>query len=123
MKAPKPVNVDDYITGFPEDVQKVLQEIRKIVHDTGPGVLETIKYDMPTYMLENENMFHFAAFKNHIGLYPVPDGDKDFDEEISSYKTGKGSVRIPLNEPIPMDLITRIVHFNAIRITNKIKVR
>ncbi len=107
-----PQTIDAYIAAFPEDVQAVLQHIRRTIHETAPEATEAIAYGMPTFRLHG-NLVHFAAFKNHIGFYPVPSGMAAFQEELSAYKQGKGSVQFPLNEPIPYDLIQRIVRFRV----------
>jgi uncharacterized protein YdhG (YjbR/CyaY superfamily) len=107
-----PRTIDEYIAGFPPDVQGILQEIRLTIRQAAPGAEETIKYQMPTFTLEG-NLVHFAAFKEHIGFYPVPTGIEAFKDELSAYKGGKGSVQFPLDEPIPFDLIRRIVEFRV----------
>jgi len=100
--------IDEYIASFPRDVQEKLDQVRMTVQEAAPEATETIKYGMPTFML-NGNLVYFAAFKNHIGFYPAPTGVKEFETALSSYKTGKGSVQFPLDKPMPLKLITRIV--------------
>jgi len=107
-----PITIDDYIAAFPEDVQEILQTIRRIVHEEAPDAQETIKYQMPTFTL-NGNLVHFAAFKKHIGFYPVPSGIEAFKDELAGYVGGKGSVQFPLDQPMPYDLIRRIVAFRV----------
>ena len=109
---PEPRTIDEYILSFPPDVQEILQKIRAIIHAIAPDAQETIKYRMPTFTL-NGNLVHFAAYKNHIGFYPVPTGIEAFKEELSAYEGGKGSVQFPLDQPIPYDLIRRIVEFRV----------
>ena len=109
---PAAKNIDDYIAGFPPDVQKTLQKVRATIRRAAPQADETISYQMPTFKLEG-NLVHFAAFKNHIGLYPTPSGTERFRKELSSYETGKGSIRFPLDKPIPYDLIAKIVKFRV----------
>lgn len=104
--------VDNYINGFPEDVRKILQQVRETIRKAAPEASETISYAMPTFVL-NGNLVHFAAFKNHIGFYPVPSGIEAFKEEISVYKGAKGSVQFPIDKPMPLDLIERIVKFRV----------
>lgn len=104
--------IDDYIAQFPEDVQKVLQELRAVIHAAAPDAEEKISYQMPTFYL-NGNLVHFAAYKNHIGFYPAPSGIEHFQEELSGYAGAKGSVQFPLDQPIPFDLVTRITGFRA----------
>jgi uncharacterized protein YdhG (YjbR/CyaY superfamily) len=105
-------NIDEYIQSFPESVQEKLQMIRQTIHKAAPEAKEAISYQMPTFKL-NGNLVHFAAFKEHIGFYPIPSGIEAFQEELSKYKTGKGSVQFPLNEPLPLDLVKRIVEFRV----------
>ena len=109
---PAAKNIDDYIAGFPLDVQKILHKVRATTKRAAPQADETISYQMPTFKLEG-NLVHFAAFKNHIGLYPTPSGTERFRKELSSYETGKGSIRFPLDKPIPYDLIAKIVKFRV----------
>ena len=107
-----PQTIDEYIAGFPTDVQDVLQKIRKTIHEAAPEATEKISYQMPTFYLKG-NLVHFAAFKEHIGFYPVPTGIEKFKQELSVYKQGKGSVQFPLDQPMPYDLITKIVKFRV----------
>jgi uncharacterized protein YdhG (YjbR/CyaY superfamily) len=109
---PSPRNIDEYIAGFPTDVQEILQNIRSTVRKAAPDAQETISYQMPTFTLKG-NLVHFAAFKKHIGFYPVPTGIEAFKEELSAYQGGKGSVQFPLDKPMPYDLIRRIVEFRV----------
>ena len=113
-----PTTIDEYIAGFPPDVQAILQQIREIVHAAAPEASEAIKYAMPTFVL-NGNLVHFAAFKHHIGFYPVPSGIEKFKKELSGYKGAKGSVQFPLDEPMPFDLIRKIVKFRVKENTSK----
>jgi uncharacterized protein YdhG (YjbR/CyaY superfamily) len=107
-----PQNIDEYIAGFPANVQEILQNIRLTIRKAAPEAQETISYQMPTFTLKG-NLVHFAAFKKHIGFYPAPTGIDSFKEDLSVYKQGKGSVQFPLDKPIPYDLITRIVKFRV----------
>ena len=104
--------IDEYIATFPKETQKVLAEIRATIKAAAPEAQEKISYQMPTFFL-NGNLVHFAAFKNHIGFYPVPTGVAKFKKELSVYEQGKGSVQFPLNQPMPLDLITKIVKFRV----------
>ena len=104
--------IDDYIADFPPAVQEILQTIRATVREAAPEATEAISYQMPTFMLHG-NLVHFAGYKNHIGFYPVPTGIEAFKEELSVYKQGKGSVQFPLDQPMPYDLIRRIVAFRV----------
>ena len=113
MKTTKPPRtIDEYIAGFPSDVQEILQKIRMTIHEAAPDATEKISYQMPTFYL-NGNLVHFAAFNEHIGFYPVPSGIEKFKKELSVYKQGKGSVQFPLDQPIPYGLITKIVKFRV----------
>ncbi len=109
-KAPK--TIDEYLANFPTDIQDILKKIRHIVQKAAPDATEAISYGMPTFVL-NGNLVHFAAFKNHIGFYPTPSGTATFQKELSVYKGAKGSVRFPLEEAIPYDLIAEIVKFRV----------
>lgn len=108
----KPNSIDEYIANFPEAVQAKLQEMRATIHEAAPEAQEAISYGMPTFKL-NGNLVHFAAFKNHIGFYPVPSGIEAFQEELSAYKQGKGSVQFPLDQPLPLELVSRIAKFRV----------
>lgn len=110
MKSPK--DIDEYIAGFPADVQKILRKIRATIHKAAPDAEEAIKYQIPTFVL-NGNLIHFAAYKTHIGLYPAPRGVDEFKDEVAAYEGGKGTLRFPLDEPIPYALISRIVKYRA----------
>ena len=105
-------NIDEYIRQFPSEIQDMLQKIREIVHEAAPEATEKISYQMPTFYM-NGNLVHFAAFKKHIGFYPTPSGTEQFRKELSVYKGAKGSVQFPLNQPIPYELIRRIVEFRV----------
>ena len=111
-KQTAPKNIDEYIAAFPHDVQEVLKKIRMAIRKAAPDAEETIKYQMPTFTL-NGNLVHFAAFKKHIGFYPVPTGIEKFKKELSVYEGGKGSVRFPLDKPIPFGLISKMVKFRV----------
>ncbi len=109
----KPVeSISEYISAFPKEIQLLLHQIRNTIHREAPDAKEAIKYAMPTFLL-NGNLVHFAAYKNHIGFYPIPTGIAAFKNELSIYKRGKGSVQFPLDKAIPLDLIARIVRFRA----------
>lgn len=108
----KPNDIDEYIASFPENIQKLLEQIRSIIQKAAPEAIETISYAMPTFKL-NGILVHFAAFQNHIGFYALPSGNEAFQKELSAYKTGKGSIQFPLNEPLPEALITEIVKFRV----------
>lgn len=113
-----PANIDDYIAGFPSEVQEILAELRDIVQKAAPDAVEAIKYGMPTFVLK-ENLVHFAAYQKHIGLYPTPSGIERFRDELSAYKNAKGSVQFPLDKSIPWPLIKEIVTFRVKEIREK----
>ena len=116
--------IDEYIAAFPEDVQGKLKQIRATIKAAVPDATEKISYQMPTFYL-NGNLVHFAAFKNHIGFYPAASGVAHFTSELGSYQTLKGAIQFPLDQPIPFDLITRIVQFRVMenRLKAKVKAR
>lgn len=108
----KPNDINEYIATFPKNIQKLLQQIRSIIQKAAPEATEVISYAMPTFKL-NGILVHFAAFQNHIGFYALPSGNEAFQKELSTYKTGKGSIQFPINEPLPEVLITEIVKFRV----------
>ncbi|WP_221394155.1 DUF1801 domain-containing protein [Dyadobacter sp. NIV53] len=103
-------DVDNYIAGFPEETQKLLEQVRHEIRKAAPDAEEAIKYGIPTLIL-NGNLVHFAGYKNHIGFYPAPQGLEEFKEELSGYKGAKGSVQFPIDQPLPLDLIARITKY------------
>ncbi|MBN2501302.1 MAG: DUF1801 domain-containing protein [Anaerolineales bacterium] len=112
MKTSSPQNIDDYISNYPTDVQVILQKIRATIQEAAPNATEAISYQMPTFKLEG-NLVHFAAYKNHIGFYPTPNGIEEFKAELSKYKGAKGSVQFPLDQPMPYDLIRKITVYRV----------
>jgi len=107
-----PETITEYITGFPEDVQHLLEQVRNTIKKAAPEATEKISYAMPTYFLEG-NLVHFAAYKNHIGFYPAPSGLEAFEKDIAKYKHSKGAVQFPIDNPIPLALISRIVKYRV----------
>lgn len=105
-------NIDTFISTYPKETQKILEQMRKTIKKAAPGAEETICYGIPTFTFFG-NLVHFSAFKTHIGFYPTPSGIEAFKKELSSYKSAKGSVQFPLDKPLPLDLITRMVKFRA----------
>jgi uncharacterized protein YdhG (YjbR/CyaY superfamily) len=105
-------SIDEYIRQFPSNVQEILEKLREIIKKTAPEAEETISYQMPTFKLHG-NLVHFAAYKNHIGLYPVPSGIEAFKRELAPYIAGKGTIRFSLDSPIPYDLIEKVVAFRV----------
>ncbi len=112
MNTVKPTSIDEYIAGFPEEVQQLLEQVRATIQKAAPDATEAIKYAIPTFVL-NGNLVHFAAFKSHIGFYATPTGHEAFKKELSAYKEGKGSVQFPLDQPMPLALIMKIVKFRV----------
>jgi uncharacterized protein YdhG (YjbR/CyaY superfamily) len=106
-------DIDDYIARFPPPAQAALTEMRALIKASAPDATETISYAMPTFDLNGRHLVHFAGFKNHVGLYPIPSAIEAFKEELASYKTGTGSAQFPLSRPLPADLIRRIVEFRV----------
>ncbi|HTX90428.1 MAG TPA: DUF1801 domain-containing protein [Anaerolineales bacterium] len=107
-----PRDIDEYIAGFPKDVQEILEKIRKTIREAAPQAEEIINYQIPTFTLYG-NLVHFAGYKHHIGFYPTPSGIEKFKQELSVYEGAKGSVRFPLDRPIPYELIARIAAFRV----------
>jgi uncharacterized protein YdhG (YjbR/CyaY superfamily) len=107
-----PENIDEYIANFPKDVQTILQELRETIREAASEAEEAISYQMPTFRLKG-NLVHFAAYKNHIGFYPTPSGIENFKEELSAFEGAKGSVKFPIDQPLPLDTITKIVKFRV----------
>lgn len=117
MNRRKPVTIDEYIALFPEAVQGILQKMRQTIQAAALDAVEAISYQMPTFKLRGKNLVHFAAFSKHIGLYPTPSGITGFKTELSRYTQRKGSVQFPLDEPIPYDLVRRIVAYRVQEMT------
>ncbi len=112
MASKKPDTIDEYISAFPADIQELLQELRKTIRKAAPAAEECIAYAMPAYKL-NGPLVYFAGYKGHIGFYATPTGHEAFKKELSKYKEGKGSVQFPLDEPIPLKLVEKIVKFRV----------
>lgn len=117
-----PVTIDEYIAGFPKNVQEILEQVRATIKKAAPGAEEKINYGIPTFIL-NGNLVHFGGFQNHVGFYPTPLGTEAFEEELSVYKSGKGSVQFPLDQPMPLNLISRIVKFRVLQNSKKVKAK
>jgi len=107
-KSTAPRTIDEYIAGFPKDVQGTLRKVRTTIRKAAPGAQETISYQIPTFKL-NGMLISFAAFSKHIGLYPAPSGSERFNRELAAYRTSKATVNFPLDKPLPYALVTRIV--------------
>jgi uncharacterized protein YdhG (YjbR/CyaY superfamily) len=114
MTTSRPENINDYIAGFPEHTQKMLQEIRALIKKLVPKAEETISYGIPSFTLDGHYLIYFAGYKKHIGVYPVPVGNPEFEKKFSKYKTsGKGAIQFPLDRPIPQELVSEIVKFRV----------
>lgn len=107
------VDVDDYISRFPESVQEILQEIRATIRAAVPDAVETISYEIPTYAINNVAVIFFAAFRRHVGVYPVPLRKPEFSKALKPYASGKATAKFFYNKPIPMELIGEIATFLA----------
>jgi uncharacterized protein YdhG (YjbR/CyaY superfamily) len=112
-------SVDEYIAGFPPETRKVLGELRGLIKAAAPDATETISYAIPTFDLNGRHLVHFAGYAKHIGFYPIPSGVEAFSDELAAYKQGRGSVQFPLDQPMPTDLIRRIVEFRVAENTGK----
>jgi uncharacterized protein YdhG (YjbR/CyaY superfamily) len=107
--------VDDYISSFPPDVQQVLDEVRRTMHATVPGAGETISYNMPTLTLHGRPLVHFAGWRRHVSVYPIPDGDEEYETQLAPYRSGASTAKFPLRKPVPAHLIARITQLLAER--------
>ena len=114
--------IDEYIDAFPEEVQQRLRAVRQVIRDTAPEAQETIKYGMPTFTFHG-NLVYFGAFKNHIGLYPTSSPMEAFREQLAPYKSSKGSIKFPMDQPLPLPLIRDIVAFRVRENAEKQRVR
>jgi uncharacterized protein YdhG (YjbR/CyaY superfamily) len=122
-KRATPRNIDEYIAGYPGDVQQRLEKIRETIRKAMPRAEETISYQIPCFTLNGKYVIYFAAFKNHISVYPAPRGYDEFKKELASYEGGKGTVQFPLDKPVPFGLITRIVKFRIAQSRQKEKAK
>ncbi len=105
--------IDEYIAQFPPDTQKVLEQMRALIRVSAPDAVETISYAIPTFDMNGRHLVHFAGYESHVGLYPTASGIEAFKQEIKAYKNARGSVRFSLGQPLPADLIRRIVEFRV----------
>jgi len=120
MKAEPAKNIDEYIAAYPANVQELLQTMRNTIYNAAPDATEAITYGIPTFKL-NGNLVHFGGYKNHIGFYPAPMGIEAFKEETAQYEAGKGTLQFPIDKPLPLDLISRIVKFRVEKNLTKMK--
>jgi uncharacterized protein YdhG (YjbR/CyaY superfamily) len=118
MKSKVYKTIDEYIATFPPNIQALLQQIRAAVHKAAPEAEETISYQMPAFK-QNGVLVYFAAFKNHIGFFPTAQGVEAFKDKLSAYKTSKGTIHFPLDQPLPFELIEEIVRFRVETNTSK----
>jgi uncharacterized protein YdhG (YjbR/CyaY superfamily) len=115
-------SIDEYISAFSPEIQEILQKLREVIKESAPDAKEKISYAMPTFE-QHGNLVHFAAFKNHIGFYPAPEGINQFQEEVAEYHASKGTLQFPLGKPIPYELISRIVKYRVARNLEKAKAK
>ena len=120
---PKFTDMDAYIASLPRDVQNILEKIRQVIRKTVPEAVEAISYQIPTFKLNDKNLVHFAAWKDHIGFYATPSGNAAFKKELAQYKVAKGSIQFPIDEPIPYDLVQNMVSFRVKETQVKKKVK
>jgi uncharacterized protein YdhG (YjbR/CyaY superfamily) len=106
-------SIDEYISSFPENVQKIMKQLRKTIKAAAPEAEEKISYNMPTFTLNGKYLVYFAGWKNHIAFYGAPKGNPDFKEDLSAYESGAGTLQFPYDKPIPYNSITKIVKFRA----------
>jgi uncharacterized protein YdhG (YjbR/CyaY superfamily) len=111
MQMNKPGNVQEYIGGFPHSTRQLLEQVRETILKAAPGAEEGISYGMPAYKLSGKPLVYFGGFANHIGFYATPTGHRQFEKQLAGYRQGKGSVQFPLDEPMPLALVARIVKF------------
>src|SRR5713101_4039098 len=121
VPAKKFETIDEYIGSFLENVQGVLEKLRATVQEAAHEAVESISYDMPTFKLNGERLTYFSAWKNHVGLYSIPEGNEAFRKELSPYAGEKGSLRFLLDKPIPYDLVKKIVMLRMKEIRQKKK--
>lgn len=101
--------IDEYIATFPEEMQELLERVRSAIHTTAPEAREKISYKIPAFELDGKNLVYFAGWNKHISIYPIPTGDDAFHAAISPYVSGKGTLKFPVNKPLPLDLIRKVV--------------
>jgi uncharacterized protein YdhG (YjbR/CyaY superfamily) len=105
-------SIDEFIEAYPLATQEKLRKLRDTIKKAAPNATETIKYGIPTFVL-NGNLVHFAGYEHHIGFYPAPSGIVEFKKELAAYESAKGSVRFPLDKPLPLSLVAKIVKFRV----------
>lgn len=115
MAEQKFASVEEYVDSFPPYVQKILEEVRRTIRKVVPSAGETISYQIPTITLDGQYLVYFAGWKHHISLYPVPEGDEAFEREIAPYRSSRGTLKFPLDKPIPYDVIERVVAAHVVQ--------
>ena len=106
-------SIDEYIATFPKDAQKILAELRGTIRAVAPAAVEKISYGIPTFTLNGKYLIYFAGWKNHISIYPIPTGTDAFNKQLSKYVEGKGTLKFPIDQPLPLKLISRIVKYRV----------
>jgi uncharacterized protein YdhG (YjbR/CyaY superfamily) len=119
VPAKKFETIDEYVEAFPENVQRILEKLRDAVRKAAPEAVESISYDMPTFKLDGKRLVYFSAWKSHIGFYSIPKGNVAFRKELAPFEGPKGSLRFPLDQPIPYDLVKKIVVLRVKEIRGK----
>jgi len=114
-------SIDEYIATFPEDTQKLLEEIRATIKTAAPNAEETISYNIPTFMLDGKYLIYFAGWKNHVSIYPIPTGSEEFNKQVSEYVTGKGTLKFRIDNPLPLKLINKIVKLKVAETKSKVR--
>ena len=122
MKAHQNTSVDEYIAAFPEEIKICLEQMRNIILSAAPEAVESISWQMPAYKLRGKPLVYFAAHRGHIGFYPIPSGIEAFSDELSAYKTGKGTAQFPYSKALPVDLIERIVKYRINEINSELSI-
>ena len=112
MATSKPTSIDDYNAGFPKETQTVLNQVREAIKNAVPEAEETISYAIPAFIVNKTYLVYFAGYKHHISLYPAPKGSETFEKEIAGYRSGKGTIQFPIEKPLPLALVTKIVRYN-----------
>lgn len=113
---PAATTIDEYIAGFPPEIQALLEEVRAVCREAAPGATETISYAIPTFDLNGRHLCHFAAFKQHLSFFPTGEGADAFADELAAFKGGRGTVQFPYSRPMPLDLVRRMVRYRVERV-------
>jgi uncharacterized protein YdhG (YjbR/CyaY superfamily) len=116
-------SIDEYIGTFPKDVQRILEEVRATIKAAAPEAREKISYQIAAFELNGRNLVHFAGWKKHISMYPIPSGTQAFNKEVSQYAAGKGTIKFPLDKPLPLKLVSKIVRLRVAENRRSVQVR